>query len=125
MYQVIPVCPRTPFTAVATATTEIPIARNLNTAGAVSAVLVAKVHAMPSAGNWLILVRNAATSSEDPGINFVDSSATSTLTITGSTQNLYHLALSLPIGEQVNVFLSTPANAATLTISVDLIIRDA
>ena len=125
MHQVIPIIPRTPFTAVAN-TLEIPLARNVGIGGAVSGVLIVKVHASPSAGTWTVHAQNAATSSEDPGINFIDGSRdVASVAVTGSTYNLWHDALEAPIGEQVNVFLSTPGStAATIIISVDLVIRD-
>jgi hypothetical protein len=126
MHQIIPIIPRTPFTSVATAM-ELPLARNVNVAGAVSGVLVVKVHSSPTnSTTWTVHAQNAAVSAEDPGINFVDTSGdVVTKNISGTTQNLFHASFSAPIGEQVNVFLSAPAAAATITISVDLVIRDA
>ena len=96
--------------------------------GAVSGVVLTKVHVAPTGGgNWLVHAQNAAVSSEDPGINFIDPTTVATMTIaSGSTQNLFHVALTGPIGEQLNFFLTTAgATGATITISVDLIIRDA
>lgn len=126
MHQIIPIIPRTPFTSVGTVL-EVPLARNVNVAGAVSGVLVVKVHSSPTnSTSWTVHAQNSAVSAEDPGINFVDTSGdVVTKTVSGTTQNLFHASFSAPIGEQLNVFLSMPGIAATITISVDLIIRDA
>ena len=126
MYQVIPIIDRTLYASVATAV-EVPLARHIKIPGAVSGVLVVKVHASPSAGTWTVHAQNAATSMEDPGINFIDGSRdVASVAVSGTTYNLWHGSLTAPIGEELNFFLSTPANAAqSITISVDLVIRDA
>ena len=70
--------------------------------------------------------RNCAVSAEDPGINFVDGSRdVASVAVSGSTYNLWHGSLSAPIGEEVNIYLTTPGSAASIIISVDLVIRDA
>lgn len=126
MHQIIPIIPRTPFTSVTT-TLEIPLARNVNVSGAVSGVLVIKVHSSPTnTTTWTVHAQNAAVSAEDPGINFVETTSdVVSVAVSGTTRNLWHGSLAAPIGEQLNVYLTTPITAAAIIISVDLVIRDA
>lgn len=125
MYQVIPIIDRTPYASVA-ASVEVPLARHIKIPGAVSGVLIVKVHSSPTGGTWTVHAQNAATSNEDPGINFVDGSRdVASVAVSGSTYNLWHGSLSAPIGEEVNIYLTTPGSAASIIISVDLVIRDA
>jgi hypothetical protein len=129
IHRVIPVVAPNKYTA-SSATSPPPqsirIAGDVNVAGAVSAVLVVKVHVAPSAGTWTVSCRNSARSADDPAIHFDAVASIASVAISGS-QNLWLVALGTPIGEQVDVYLemASGTSSATITFSADLIIRDA
>lgn len=125
MQLTIPVISRMLYT-VGTTPLDIPIARHIDVSGAVSGVLVVKVHTAPPVGTWTIHARNACTSDENPNFDFIDRSReVVAVMVSGNTRNLWQEPLSAPIGEELDIYLSTPAMIGYIAISVDLVIRDA
>jgi hypothetical protein len=124
MERTIPIISRRLYVAAATPL-DIPIARHIDVAGAISGILVVKVHAAPSGGTWTVHARNSCVSAENPNYDFIDTSReVVSVGVSGSTYNLWHGSLSAPIGEGLDIYLSTPAMIAYISISVDLVIRE-
>ncbi len=125
MEQTIPIISRRLYIAGATPL-DIPIAPHIDVAGALSGVLIVKVHTAPSGGTWTVHARNSCISPENPNLDFIDTSReVVSVAVSGSTRNLWYGTLSAPIGEELDIYLSMPAMIAYIAISVDLVIRDA
>ena len=120
MEQTIPIISRRLYIAGATPL-DIPIAPHIDVAGALSGVLIVKVHTAPSGGTWTVHARNSCISPENPNLDFIDTSReVVSVAVSGSTRNLWYGTLSAPIGEELDIYLSMPAMSAYIAISVDL-----
>lgn len=114
MERTIPIISRRLYTSGATPL-DIPIARHVNVAGAISGVLVVKVHSAPSGGTWTVHARNSCISSENPNYDFIDTSReVVSVGVSGSTRNLWQGSLSAPIGERLDIYLSTCCRSSWL-----------
>ena len=124
-HSLIRAVPRTTYTSVATAV-DIVLVKYLITAPFVSMATILKIHTTPStANNWILRTRPASFSEEEPNTFFTTSSGELAITFTQGSPNLFVAPFVAPVPDRVSLILSCPAVAATTTISVDLLGRDA
>jgi hypothetical protein len=134
----IEVIPRSDFSfnAAASTTTVIPIAKRIDITGCVSGTLIARLHTKSFASSTAqtsILCDSVSYSDDEPSVLFIGSFSTSFATATvlnGDTApKLYSIAFTKPPSNMTRVsvqhFQGINTGICTLTLSVELVLRDA
>lgn len=129
------VCARRTFTFSNTAvssTIEIPVVRAMDVTDAKAIELLVRVHAVTIGSTATIAVKAYAISitSEEPDVDFLNSTAVGTVTLNSSTvtESLSLATLSTPFGHMLRISVAgtqaASAQTITATLSIDLLARD-
>lgn len=111
---------------------EIPLVRAIEVSDAKAIDVVARVHALTVSSTATITIRTRAISltSEEPDVNFTNSTELGTVTLDTSVTApaLVLGSLTAPWGHMIQMFIrgTQPASPVTLTatLSIDLVLRD-
>lgn len=123
------------FTTVAgSGTLDIPLVRAIDVSEAKAVDVVVRVHALTGASATATIAihsRAISLTSEEPDVDFTNSTELGTVTLNNLTPTAPCLALgalTAPYGHMIRMFVRgiQPASAVTLsaTLSVDLVVRD-
>lgn len=112
---------------------DIPLVRAIEVADAKAIDVLVRVHALTVSSTAAITIHSRAVSltSEEPDVDFTNSTELGTVTLNASTPaapSLVTASLSGTFGHMLRMFIrgTQPASAVTLTatLSIDLVVRD-
>lgn len=122
------------FTSVAASSTlDVPLVRAIDVSDAKALDVVVRVHALTVSSTATITIHSRAVSltSEEPDVDFTNTTELGTLTLNTSTPTAPCLvlgSLTAPFGHMIRMFVrgTQPGSTVTLTatLSIDLVVRD-